>query len=135
MRLTVDGVATGFEPNHFFARKPNAGGALYEVVAQTLTATSTSPYKGDFVSDINGENWRARELGNARVRLADSLDASMRLLIPATSVGDTGAASGALSLCVAARAIVRGYARTEQVLVAASSERGHVGALSLRKSR
>ncbi|WP_123784084.1 hypothetical protein [Corallococcus macrosporus] len=134
MRLAIDGVATAVEPNHFFTRKPIVGVALSEVLAQTLVTSSTSSFKGDLVSDLNGENWRAREMGNARVRLADHLDESVRVLMPATSVGDTGAASGALSLCVAARAIVRGYARTGQVLVATSSERGHVGALILRKN-
>jgi 3-oxoacyl-[acyl-carrier-protein] synthase-1 len=131
-QLAVEGVAVGLEKNHLFTEEINQGQALSTALGQTLAAAA-GPFGGDLVCDLNGENWRAAELGYARVRLPQRLGEGLRLVLPALSLGDTGAASGAVSVCVAARALVRGYSRSDRVLIAASSERGHVGTLSLRR--
>ncbi|RYZ43793.1 MAG: hypothetical protein EOO71_02215 [Myxococcaceae bacterium] len=87
-------------------------------------------FSGDLVIDLNGESWRAHAWGHARVRLADALD-SIREVVPATSLGDVGAASGALGVCLAARSWARGYALTDHALVCSTSDSGVVGTIAL----
>ncbi len=53
-------------------------------------------------------------------------------MVPAASLGDVGAASGAVARGVTARSFARGYARGPATLIVSSSERGDVGALVLR---
>lgn len=136
MWFATSSVAVRVEQNHFFSRKPNVGVALAESLEETLTgAALKGPFTGSLVSDLNGENWRANEWGYARLRLEQRLAEGFHLILPAISLGDTGAASGAVGVCVAARALARGYARAEQILVVSSSERGHVGAMCLAMKR
>lgn len=134
LQLAVEGVEVAFEEDHLFSENENRGVALSAALTRTLSVASPSePFSGVLVSDLNGESWRASELGYARVRLARRLGDGLRVLCPAASLGDTGAASGAVSVCVAARALARGYSRSDRIVIAASSERGHVGSLSLRR--
>jgi 3-oxoacyl-[acyl-carrier-protein] synthase-1 len=133
MQLAIVSAAVRMEKDHFFTRKPNLGVALAEALEEVLAgAALKAPFAGSLVSDLNGENWRANEWGYARLRLGQKLAEGLHLVLPATSVGDTGAASGAVGLCVAARALVRGYARAEHVVTVSSSERGQVGAVCLK---
>ncbi|NVI97401.1 hypothetical protein HV824_04610 [Myxococcus sp. AM009] len=81
--------------------------------------------------DLNGEEWRAKEWGHARVRLSSRLDGVAKWIVPGTSVGDVGAASGLVGLCVAVRSLTRRYATGPQVLVVSSSEWGDAGAVLL----
>ncbi len=62
--------------------------------------------------DHNGEPWRAMDWGSALVHIGDRQTLELRgdTLLPAAAVGDTGAASGLVALCMAAQAFVRGYA-------------------------
>lgn len=76
------------------------------------------------ITDQNGEVYRAMEWGNVVVRiLAHSRALAEPVLwYPATSFGDTGAASGAVSLCMATSAFTRNYAPAEKVAITSSSE-------------
>jgi 3-oxoacyl-[acyl-carrier-protein] synthase-1 len=76
------------------------------------------------ITDQNGETYRAVEWGNAVCRVAARYPAFSTAAIwyPALSFGDTGAASGALSICVAAKSFERGYARLASAVVASSSD-------------
>ncbi|WNG36794.1 hypothetical protein F0U61_26310 [Archangium violaceum] len=103
------------------------GIVLADMLASML---STSPYRGDVIADLNGEEWRARELGSALARLGSRL-AEARLLLPATSLGDVGAASGGVGVCIVARAFARGYARTNESIVLSLAETGRVAAIRL----
>ncbi|RYZ41455.1 MAG: hypothetical protein EOO71_11925 [Myxococcaceae bacterium] len=132
MCFPIASAAVRIEQHHLFSRKPNTGVALAEALEETLVGAALEvPFAGSIVSDLNGENWRANEWGYARLRLESRLAAGLHLMLPALSLGDTGAASGAGGVCVAARALARGYARGAQILVVSSSERGHVGAMCL----
>jgi 3-oxoacyl-[acyl-carrier-protein] synthase-1 len=51
------------------------------------------------------------------------------------SLGDVGAASGAVALAVAAQAFARGYATADQALVTSSSDHGDVAAACVRRPR
>jgi 3-oxoacyl-[acyl-carrier-protein] synthase I len=83
----------------------------------------------EIYGDLNGEHWRAQEWGATLLHLRKARVAEDHaLVLPATELGDTGAASGAVSLCVAVRALVRGYARAPRAVVWSRSDESHVAA-------
>jgi len=106
---------------------PNQAVALAEAVATVLPPGT---FDGDIICDLNGEPWRSRELGSLQVRLGDRLGEG-QVMVPAVSLGEIGAASGAVGVCVAVRSHARGYASGRQSIVVSLSEDGHVGALHL----
>jgi 3-oxoacyl-[acyl-carrier-protein] synthase I len=95
-----------------------------------------SPPIGFSIGDLNGTPQRAFEWGSALLRLrARHRFVDQPAWFPAVSFGDTGAASGAVGVCVAARAFARGYAPGESGIVWLSSENGIKGAIVLRAPR
>jgi 3-oxoacyl-[acyl-carrier-protein] synthase-1 len=90
-------------------------------------------FDGDLLVDLNGEQWRASELGGAMARLGKRLG-SARLLVPAVHVGEIGAAAAALALCFGVRSFRRGYARTGELLVTSLAESGRLAAIHLREA-
>ncbi|HLL54431.1 MAG TPA: hypothetical protein VK447_12835 [Myxococcaceae bacterium] len=125
----IEAVAVGHEPNHFFSEGRNMGQTLAACFEEVLA--SGAPFEGDIYSDLNGETWRAHELGTARVRLGEKWG-NAALHLPCGSVGDVGAASGALGILLAAHDLSRGNSRNGSALVLSSSERGDVGCVSLQ---
>lgn len=124
--------ALGQEANHCFADEPSQGMTLAAVMSEALRKGSvTLPFAGDVISDFNGEPWRAHEMGAARARLAEVLGPDARYVFPCDSLADVGAASGAVAICVAVRALQRGYSRQNNILVATSAEYGQVGAVAI----
>ncbi len=118
------------EERHFRSGKPNHGIALAKAATRAL-ADGAQPFRGLVVSDLNGEEWRAQELGWARSRLAKNLAVSTRnFLYPAISTGETGAASAAVSICAAIHYLTRDNTLTD-ALVLSSSETGEVGAVRI----
>jgi len=110
------------------ANAPQIGRALATAIESVLPrAQEGRPFRGDAILDLNGEEWRAHVWGHALVHLARRLD--VREVVPATSYGDIGAASGAASLCLAARAYARGYAGSEETLICSLSDDGQVAAM------
>jgi len=84
---------------------------------------------GDVYGDLNGQTHRAEAWGHVCVHVrAARPGASAALHLPASCLGDTGAASGAVALCAAARAFARGYARGGSALVFSQGDAGHLGA-------
>jgi 3-oxoacyl-[acyl-carrier-protein] synthase I len=132
--VLVTGVATGQERNSFRSGEPNTGTALAACIQAALDESSPgASFTGDVYLDLNGESWRAMEWGSALVRLAGRVS-EPRLHLPCVSVGDVGAASGALGACLAVHELSRGHTRTKQALVVSSSDGGEVGCLSLQAS-
>jgi 3-oxoacyl-[acyl-carrier-protein] synthase I len=107
---------------------PRDGIVLADLLASVLP--TTTPFRGDLIADLNGEEWRAREFGGALARLGRTL-AEARVVLPAASLGDVGAASGGVGVCVAARAFARGYARSHESVVMSLAETGRVAAIRL----
>src|SRR5262249_32352749 len=120
----IVGAAVGEERAHFLSDEVSTGVGLGGVIAALVP--ESSPFAGDVIADLNGEEWRARELACARLRAPNRID-NARFLYPAASLGETGAASGAAAVCLATRAFVRSYDRAGQALVLMSSEHGHLG--------
>jgi len=107
------------------------GRALAEAIERALVeARSKAPFRGSLILDLNGEIWRAMAWGHAQVRLQRLIDFSAsKVVLPAISFGDIGAAAPAAGLCIAARSFARSYAAGSQAIVASVSDRGAVGAL------
>lgn len=126
----VTAAATGTDPNALSTGRPNTGQELASCIAQVLTRSAPdAPFDCDVYSDLNGEPWRAREWGGAVVRLHPRL-AVRKLHLPCSQVGDTGAASGALGVCMAAQGMER-PGPPLPALVISSSARGDVGCVCL----
>jgi 3-oxoacyl-[acyl-carrier-protein] synthase-1 len=117
----VHAVSQGLEK-----QTPSVGRALSKCLADALAARQQSgPFDGEFILDLNGENWRAYEWGCALTRLAKRLG-RVDPRLPATSLGDTGAASGALGVGYANHLLWRGVTDRD-LLVVSRSEAGEVG--------
>jgi 3-oxoacyl-[acyl-carrier-protein] synthase-1 len=127
----VAAAAVAREPHPLTSGETNTGLGLSTCLVEALDAAGLSGrYSGDIVSDLNGESWRAQEWGTVIVRLIDRLE-SPRLHMPCVSTGDTGAASGALGMCLAIHLLSRGHSRTGRVLVTSSSASGETGCVAL----
>jgi 3-oxoacyl-[acyl-carrier-protein] synthase-1 len=132
---TVAAVATGREAGSFVAGQPQRGEALTRVLEEVLAQQPAGGgWAGNIICDLNGEQWRAGAWGHAQVRLRARLSDRTRLLLPCVSLGDVGAASGAVGLCVAAHAFARKYALGDQSLVLSSAEHGEVGAIHVQRA-
>lgn len=125
------GVATAREPQPTAPGEPSTGQGLSRCIREAMKAAGIStPYAGDVYSDLNGEAWRAHEWGSAVVRLTEQLGA-VKLHLPCVSVGDVGAASGALGVCLASHALHRRHTKTDRALVISSAMDGNVGCIAL----
>jgi 3-oxoacyl-[acyl-carrier-protein] synthase-1 len=98
------------------------GAALAIAVDSAVKNARVSVLEGLTVVDLNGEERRASAWGNALVRWGPRFAGLVRL--PAMSLGDTGAASGAVGLLLAHQGLVRGYARGSRAWVLSSSDLG-----------
>jgi len=130
----VAAIATAREPSPFLLGERSVGQAGAEVVMRVLEqANIPVPYRSDVLTDLNGESWRSAEYGNARLRIPSDVWQGDRLLMPASSVGDVGAAMTALEILVACNAVERRYAAGQQVMVISSDEYGSVVAAILER--
>jgi 3-oxoacyl-[acyl-carrier-protein] synthase-1 len=129
----IDGVAIAMESQSMFADTPCRGEGLTSALQQTLAALSDGGADtAVVVCDLNGERYRATEWGLTLPRALGVARRAPMVWHPATSTGDTGAASGAINLAFAAVAVAKGYARPEHVLVWGSSDEGLRGSAYLR---
>lgn len=126
----VRAAAVGREPKAFVQGEMSLGETLAPLMRACIEQTGRPlPLRGQLIADLNGEPWRAQQLGAALTKTSAAL-AVAGVACPATSLGDTGAASGAVALCCAIRALVRGYS-AGPVLTLSSCVDGHVGVACL----
>lgn len=118
------------EADHFFTDRLSTGAGLAQAI-RGVTAAIGGPFEGDVISNLNGEEWRANEWGHTLTRLGAAMGET-RLVLPASSLGDVGAASSVAALAIAARSFARGYAKGNRALIVSSSEYGNVGAVLVR---
>jgi 3-oxoacyl-[acyl-carrier-protein] synthase-1 len=95
--------------------------AMIAAMADAELAESEVSFRA---SDMNGEIYKGYEAMLATSRAYRTRRESFPHLIPAASVGETGAASGALATVCAATAISRGYAAGDHGMCEASSDSG-----------
>jgi 3-oxoacyl-[acyl-carrier-protein] synthase-1 len=132
--IAIRGWATAHDPHHALADEPPDGAGLTQAVQDCLAQldVDTQARIGLVVCDLNGEERRAIDWGYCLVRLQPQYRLGDRpLWLPSTSFGDTGCASGAVAICMAARGLQRGYAETSAVAVLLSSDSGGRGMVCL----
>lgn len=128
----IAAAASARDPQPFMARERSTGQALTEVIQRALAQSGLSvPYCADVVTDLNGETWRSAEYGQVRVKIPATVWDGDRLIMPASSVGDVGAAMTALEVLVAVHSLERGYAAAPHVMLISTDEYGGVGAAVL----
>jgi len=130
--MLLRGLGFGREPYPFGSDRPSSGRGLAEALHTVLRGIH---FKHQLplwcLSDHNGDNQRAMDWGSAQVHI----EAQQKTLIigdtvyPAAAFGDTGAASGALALCLAATAFERRYAPGAIAAVLSSGDAGDRAAL------
>jgi 3-oxoacyl-[acyl-carrier-protein] synthase-1 len=131
----LDGVATAMETHGIYADAPCRGEGLTSSLQSTLAALPDGGVDtAVVVCDLNGERYRASEWGLTLSRALGTVRRSPAVWHPAGSIGDAGAAAGAINLVLAAVAVAKGYARPGQVLVWGSSDEGLRGSVYLRSA-
>ncbi|MFY2557357.1 hypothetical protein ACN469_07020 [Corallococcus terminator] len=128
----LEGLALGKEEQCRAQRQRGSGAGVADVITRTLKG---HPRVSEVYSDLNGEEARAFEWGSALVRLSPAHELPVSIHCPAISLGDTGAASGAVSIVAAVRSLVRGYARGDEILVWSSSDTGEVASALLTQAK
>jgi 3-oxoacyl-[acyl-carrier-protein] synthase-1 len=119
---------------HLFSDEAPDGAGLAEAVVRCVTQLSEEERQriGLVIGDLNGEEHRALEWGACLVRLQSRFAlGDLPSWQPAASFGETGCASGVLSMCVGIRALQRGYAGTDSILLLFSSDGTGKAALCL----
>jgi len=119
----IEGVRISKEAQSRASQQRGSGTGVADVVARTLEGRQ---HVAEVYGDLNGEEARAYEWGNALVRLSPAHELPTSIHCAAVSLGDTGAASGAISIAAAVRSLVRDYARGDEILVWSSSDMGEV---------
>ena len=122
------GLSLAKESGSLWSAEPPTGLGLTEVISGIAEKAGWNNGQPVWlITDHNGESYRAMEWGNAIVQLVarSKIFAEPMLWYPAASFGDTGAASGAVSLCMAISAFARGYAPAPTAAVISSAE-GHL---------
>jgi 3-oxoacyl-[acyl-carrier-protein] synthase-1 len=118
-------VTVGAEAQSLLSGAPPVGSELARVLA---AAGELAGWRDEtpawLVVDHNGETYRAAEWGHAVVRLRGEYAAvaNAKLWYPAAALGDTGAASSVVGMCVALAAIERGYNAAPCCVISATSE-------------
>jgi 3-oxoacyl-[acyl-carrier-protein] synthase-1 len=109
-----------------FTEARTKGRALARAIAGAFSPGS--PRSSPMIGDLNGDAWRAYEWAMTLAQLPPALR-SARLSLTAASLGEVGAAAGPIAVCMAVRALQRGYAGADEVLVWLSSESGSKGSI------
>jgi 3-oxoacyl-[acyl-carrier-protein] synthase-1 len=94
------------------------GRALSTAVDRALRASGTPlPFDGDIFCDLNGTEACAFDFGLMLACLGQQrIGPDVQWHSPCAFLGDAGAATGVVALCMGVRALVRGYARVHRVL-------------------
>ena len=118
------------ESNHYFSGETATGDSVAQVIKNVL-AHESSPLL--LISNQNGEPFRAAELANALVKLkAEGMNVDNAIILnPAESFGETGCASGILSICVATRVLSKKYYNADSAIVPLSSHIDERAAINL----
>ena len=120
----IKNVMFGEELNSLLSGKLSSGNALAQILTDIIKTGEIETDHIWVLTDQNGENFRAIEWGNANVNIITHLKSfqDVKLWYPAISFGDTGAAYGAVSICLSVSAAQRGYAPAMNTIVISSDE-------------
>ena len=128
--------AVSMEPVTIHEDDPSeATGLTQSVRAALQTMGERAQTIGLVICDLNGETYRAKEFAYMANRTLGAVHTPWRLWHPADVIGDTGAASFAIAVCMAARAHQRGYADTPAILICGASDDGLRAAVCTHESK
>lgn len=127
------GVTLGHEPRAEDPGSAPLGQVLTQCLLSALRDAEVPTDRLVLVSDHDGEQRRAMELGGMRIALRGQGVGSggLTVWLPATGFGNTGAASSAVGLCVAVRGLQRNYVPAPVVAVLSASDGAERAALIL----
>lgn len=129
--ITVVASASAEEPEHLYAQGPATGEGLANCFETLRAAPVSLPPVRSIWAGFNGEGFWAKEWGVARLRHADLFDPSADIQHPADCYGDLGAATGAMLMVLAERAMSMSGASPSPALVFASSDRETRGCVTM----
>jgi 3-oxoacyl-[acyl-carrier-protein] synthase-1 len=116
-------VGVAEDASHQFTEEPATGRGFASAVNNALSGGAPLAKPSFVVADLNGTERRAMDWGHTIVRLQHKFAVGdLPLWLPAVSFGETGAAAGAISMCVALRGFERGYAPGGRALVTLASD-------------
>ena len=120
--IVVEAAASASDAGHRSGSEPARGEGLAQAmnVLRHRLQNASEPVATTFAG-FNGESFDAKAWGVARLRHADFFASRMVLEHPADCFGDAGAATGAILLALAAKALAAGH-RTGPALVWAASD-------------
>ena len=120
--VTVEAAATASDPGHRGGSAPARGEGLAQAIGsmRNRLARALGPV-GTTFAGLNGESFDAKAWGVARVRHPDFFAPRMVVEHPADCFGDAGAATGAILLALASKALASGH-RLGPALVWAASD-------------
>lgn len=125
-------VSTAQEEHTVWDDGPCTAQALSECLRAAVTAlASRNKPPGAVLCDLNGENYRSTEWGYALTRAFRNGQPVPPLVHPADCIGDTGAASGAILLGLAAFGVGQEAVPWNEALVWCSSDSGLRAALGV----
>jgi len=133
---TIQATRLGSETRTLLSGEPPLGEGLTSLLQGVPAGGQTKGGKPWFITDQNGEPYRAMEWGYAVVRLIRDWPGlhDAVLWYPAISFGDTGAAFGAVAVCMAVRAYERAVSPDARAIVVSSSDSSNRSVVVLQQS-
>lgn len=128
----VGAIRSAKEPRHFLSEEPQYGVVLASLLSSAIREAGAvhAAY-----ADLDGEIGRAMDWGHATARVQGECGTVPEpLVLPALSLGNTGAASGGISICAAVRSYARGYAPGPNILISSSSDDGSMAVCMLTRA-
>ena len=121
----IDSIGIGVEKNTLAGDRVSSCQGLGDAVEMSHSA-NIKAYDW-VICDLNGESYRSQEWGMFSIRCSDYFPDVSALWHPASSVGDVGAASGAMSIATALHAFEKDYAPSKEAFVWGASDNGERG--------
>lgn len=132
---TISGASARLEMQLRDSDAGSFGVAMSQAVLDAAAGLSLpAEAASDVYCDLNGERYRSEEWGMFATRTYAALQ-TLQYKTFCDSIGDIGAAFGAIATVVAAQSFFRGYARGPRTLVMAGSDSGARGAMFLYDSQ
>ena len=131
----IESICEKSESFNRFSNQPPIGIALLETISETLESIKNTEHSLDLIiGSINGDPYRSYDWGYTQVHLKSKY--SFEDIIewyPALSFGEIGAATGFAAICMAIRGFVRGYVKTDNVLIWLYNDNGSRGSFFVRE--
>uniref|UniRef100_M1Q322 3-oxoacyl-[acyl-carrier-protein] synthase domain-containing protein n=1 Tax=uncultured organism TaxID=155900 RepID=M1Q322_9ZZZZ len=132
----IDRISTDHEADNVLSGSDATGNGLVNVISALNRDAEAAMAPDTIITDMNGEFYRAKELGNIYSRTLGDMLGEQNMNYPAKSLGDTGAAYAGIALSIAVRALAEGNIAKDKeqgdALVLASSDSGLRGAVYIR---